>query len=263
MSTGPDISAVITAHTEGPMAGLSFRSLLDAVGVARADGVTVEVLVVLDAPDPATREAFSEAEQLGCRVIEVSYGDQGPVRNEAASRASGRYVAFLDADDLWSENWLAEAYRMCESDPGRVIAHPAVNWFFGGTNYVYFLTDQTDPGFDPAYLRVANYWDTLCLAPVAAYRDIPFLTRDLAEGFAYEDWHWNMETVAAGFVHRVAPDTLHFKRRRVRSQTVEATANKSLTRPSRFLDYAWIADQERGRDRGSPLRRTPATPTLT
>lgn len=245
MSDRPDITAIITAHLEGPLAGLSFRSLLDAVGVARAAGVAVEVLVVLDQPDAVTLEAFSEAEQLGCRVVQVSYGDQGPVRNEAATLARGRYVAFLDADDLWSENWLRDAFRLCESDPGRVVAHPEVNWFFEGTDYIHFLADQTRPGFDPAYLRVANYWDTLCLAPAAAYLDAPFHTRDLAGGFAYEDWHWNMETLAAGFVHRVAPETIHFKRRRAGSQTVEASANRSLTRPSRFLDYAWIAEQER------------------
>ena len=35
-------------------------------------------------------------------------GDLGRVRNALVPRATGRYIAFLDADDLFSENWLAE-----------------------------------------------------------------------------------------------------------------------------------------------------------
>lgn len=238
----PDITAIITAHGEGLMAGVSFHSLRDAVAVARDGGLDVEVLVVLDNPDRATREVFSDAEAHGSRVVEVSYADQGRVRNHAAELAKGRYIAFLDGDDLWSENWLTEAYAVCATDPGRIIAHPEVNWFFEQIGNLFFMVDQTDPEFDPAYLRFSNYWDALCLSPAAAHRDHPFSDRDIAAGFAYEDWHWNLETVAAGFQHRVVPDTLHFKRRRRWSQTLEASQNLSLPRPSAVLDYDWYAD---------------------
>jgi len=255
-----DVSAILTAHAEGPLAARSLRSLLDAVDLARRDGLSVETLVVLDNPDPATLEALDDAERHG-RVLEVSLADQGLVRNRAVAAAVGDHVAFLDGDDLWSENWLVEAHRMCRADPGRVIAHPEVNWFFGQSPWIYFLPDQAC-GFDPALMRVANPWDALCMAPAAAYAEVPFSERAIADGYAFEDWHWSLETFAAGFVHRVAPGTIHFKRRREGSQFTRARDNRSLTRPSKALTYAWVdsrradprpgADHQDGRARSGP-----------
>jgi hypothetical protein len=235
-----DVTAILTAHGEGVLAGLSFRSLLDAVAVARADGIEVDVLVMLDNPTGPTSAVFSEADRHGAVVAEVSYADQGKVRNHAVGLATSGHLAFLDGDDLWSENWLVDAYRACLGDDGdRVIAHPELNWFFGNQQNLYFLPDQTDPAFDPAFLRVANPWDALCLAPRAAYVEHPFADRAVADGYAYEDWHWMLETYRAGYVHRVVPETIHFKRRREGSQFVQARARRVLTRPSEVLDFAW------------------------
>lgn len=234
----PDVAAIITAHAEGVMAGLSFRSLLDAVATARDEGIDVEVLVVLDNPTDATRTVFAEADRHGAALAEVSYADQGMVRNHAVGQVTAGHVAFLDGDDLWSENWLADSYRMCAGEP-KVIGHPELNWFFENQQNLYFLPDQTDPEFDPALLRIANPWDALCFAPRSAYVDLPFAPRAVAEGYAYEDWHWMLETYLAGYVHRIVPETIHFKRRREGSQYVKARARSVLTRPSELLDFAW------------------------
>lgn len=239
-----DVAAIITAHAEGVLAGLSFRSLLDAVEVARDGGLDVEVLVVLDNPTAATCEVFAEADRHSATVAEVSYADQGKVRNSAVELVMADHVAFLDGDDLWSENWLVDAHRVCAADP-HAIAHPELNWFFDGQQNLYFLPDQTDPAFDPALLRIANPWDALCMAPRRAYLEHPFSGRAVDDGYAYEDWHWNLETFLAGFVHRVVPETIHFKRRREGSQYVQARARSVLTRPSDLLDYAWWAERDR------------------
>jgi len=238
-----DVAAIITAHAEGVLAGLSFRSLLDAVAVARAGGLDVEVLVVLDNPTEATRAAFAEADQHGATVAEVSFADQGKVRNHAVGLVSAAHIAFLDGDDLWSENWLVDAHRTCAGDD-RVIGHPELNWFFENQQNLYFLPDQTDPAFDPALLRIANPWDALCLAPRAAYLEHPFSARAVADGYAYEDWHWMLETYLGGYVHRVVPETIHFKRRREGSQYVQARARSVLTRPSELHDFAWWQERD-------------------
>lgn len=238
------ISAVMTAHREGALAGISLRSLLDAAAAAERAGIAVEVLVVLDSASDATREAVGEVVNRGHRMLEVSFKDQGMVRNHAVEHSSGEYVAFLDGDDLWSENWLVESYQFCLAEGPRTIAHPQLDWFFDTNNNLFFHADQADPAFNPHFLRAGNYWDALCMAPRAAYVEHPYSARDISRGFAYEDWHWNLETYAAGYIHRVVPETIHFKRRRPGSQTLIATGNASLTRGSRVLDYRWAPDTD-------------------
>jgi glycosyltransferase involved in cell wall biosynthesis len=240
----PDLTVVITAHREAAMAGVTVRSASVAVQRAVAAGLEVERLLLLDNPDRPTQELLAGAVGLGWQLHEVSFADQGLVRNHATALSSGRYLAFLDGDDLWSENWLTAAYEVCESDPGRVIAHPEVDWFFGSNNNLFFHMDQQDADFDPMFLRVGNYWDALCMAPREAHALHPYSKRAIADGLAYEDWLWNVETMDAGFVHRVVEDTIHFKRRRGSSQTLTASANKSLTRPHPFFTYAWAEEHE-------------------
>lgn len=247
MSDSPDITAILTGHAEGPLIGATFRSMLDAVAEARTAGIEVEMLVVLDKPDAATSEALAAAEEHGCQVEHVDFpaADHAGVRNHAVELARGEYVAFLDGDDLWSANWLVDAHAMCLTDPGRVVAHPEVDWIFDNGSNLWFLLDQTDPAFDPAYLRVFNYWDVLCLAPRRAYLDHPRPARDIAAGYAYEDWHWNLQTLGAGYVHRTVPETIHFKRRRKSSQLTTAISNRSLTPDHELLTYRGMAAWER------------------
>lgn len=242
-----DISAIITAHHEGALAGVSLRSLLCAVERARTDGLVVEVLIVLDNPDEATSSVFADAAAEGWSLSTVSFGDQGLTRNHAVEQARGDYIAFLDGDDLWSENWLVEAYAVCQQVPGRIIAHPEVDWFFEASNNLFFHVDQTEPHFDPHFLRVGNYWDALCLAPRSSYADHPFAMRAVDDGFAYEDWLWNLETLEAGYVHRVAPETIHFKRRRPGSQTMVASGTKCLTRLHPRQTWAWAEAHDSSR----------------
>lgn len=234
-----DISAIIVAHREGALAGVSMHSLVDAVSVARGQGLTAEILVVLDAPDRATRDIFADAGENGWRLEEVNFHDQGQTRNHAAAVSAGTYLAFLDADDLWGEDWLVEAHKLCMTDPGRIIAHPEMNWFFQGNDNLLFNMDQTDPAFDPAFMRFANYWDALSLSPRSAHLDHPYADRAVKDGYAYEDWQWNCDTMQAGFIHRVAPGTIHFKRRRSVSQTLEASHARTLRRRVPLDGYAW------------------------
>lgn len=47
----------------------------------------------------------------------------------------------------------------------------------------------------------------------------PFVGNDLKRGYGHEDWHWNQATIAKGIAHKPVSETIHFKRRRVGSQS--------------------------------------------
>jgi len=233
-----DISIIISAHHEGVLAGISLSSAVRAIEKATQVGISCEIIAVLDKPDDDTQTLFQQ-QSLPCdfQVAEVDFADQGLARNHAVQLARGQLVALLDADDLWSANWLVEAHRFIEKHGKRSICHPEVNWFFGENNNLFFHVDQFDPEFDPRVLRFMNCWDSLCVAAREIFEHVPYDRRDLANGFAYEDWQWNCETLERGYHHRVVPGTIHFKRRRRLSQNVIASGSNALVRRSALFVY--------------------------
>ena len=115
----PDISVIITAHREGVIAGATARSALAALGATRSAGLSDEIILVLDRADAITAQVLCYGLDGQARVLETSEGDPGQARNRGIEAANGRCATFLDADDLWSENWLLEAWKMIENSPGR------------------------------------------------------------------------------------------------------------------------------------------------
>ena len=229
-----DISAILTAHAETVLAGPTMRSAEVAIARAEEAGLTVERLIGMDNATPACRAYFDNPEHAAWRKIAFSFKDQGKARNALAEAATGRWVAFLDGDDLWSENWLVEAaktMRAAEDAGERAIVHPEINWVFDKNANTIVNMASDDPLFEPRFFYFRNFYDALALAPRQAHLEIPYADRDMPTGYAFEDMQWGVETVAAGYKHRVARDTIIFKRRRSESQTTRASQRGVVIRP--------------------------------
>ena len=218
-ATMVDVSVVITAHAEGLLAGPACVSALAAMEYARLErGVVCEVVVVLDRADTLTREVISESLfESPVRYLVTDTGDPGQARNAGVRGASGEFVTFLDADDLWSKNWISEAFE-CSRSRSDAIWHSACNVAFGDVELLWWHVDSESSATDISYLRWGNYWDSMSFGARSIYLQIPFRANDLPLGFGHEDWHWNLLTLSEGFVHKPVPGTIHFKRRRAGSQ---------------------------------------------
>ncbi len=231
MTKSNDIVVAITAHNETLMAGPTLRSAEAAILAAEKAGWTVQRVFAFDNVTDECRAYFCRPEYAHWQVQEYSFKDQGKVRNAVAQNVAGRWLAFLDADDLFSENWLAKAAALCaaaETDRRRVIVHPELNWIFDRINNIVVKPDPASVIFSPYFYYFSNYYDALCFAPTEAYTEVPYSTRNIANGFAYEDWLWNIETMAAGWDHVIAMDTVIFKRRRAESQTMKAGQRRAV-----------------------------------
>lgn len=64
MDNSAAMSAIITAHNEGILAGVSLSSFLECVASARERGLAIEVLAVLDRGEPAHPHVLRAADQL-------------------------------------------------------------------------------------------------------------------------------------------------------------------------------------------------------
>jgi len=229
----PDLTVAITAHNEGIVAGPTISSAEAAIACIEAAGLCVERLIGLDNPTPECSEFFTQEALSDWTLHHFQFADPFLVRNALAAKARGRWIAFVDADDLISENWLQEATRLlsvAEEKGEKIIVHPELNWIFEGSDWVFVKPDQLSDMFNPYFFYTANYYDMMSVYPVEAVRSVPYDNRDIAHGFGYQDWQWNVQVMAAGWRHAVADDTVIFKRRRADSVSVQNSKRNAVIR---------------------------------
>ena len=214
-----DLSVVLTIHDEMPFLRRTFASLGQAASFARAQGLAVELIVVLDKPTSAVRswvENYQIRDYAQHTTIEVNNSSAGLSRNDGIAVASGEYIATADADDLVSYNFFTGMY-------GTALAE--------GPNAI-ICAEHTCSFGDQAYWRV--YSSSNDVSPIAFFGGNPFSSRVLAHRLvfnkvrycatpdqvnAFEDWHFNCQAIAAGYRFEIARSVILFYRQRANSIT--------------------------------------------
>ncbi|WP_051975420.1 glycosyltransferase [Cupriavidus necator] len=233
-----DISCVVTFHAEGLLAHKTLASIARAIRFASDASIKVELLVVADRANQETVSYLERCKWLpaGTRILHTQHGDPGLARNEGIQAACGEYVAILDGDDLYSQDWLLEALRLNRSNPSFVV-HPEYNIYFGAKRWISRHPDQRDAGFRSWQLLTENAWTALSFARREIFLTQPYAPTPASAGFGYEDWHWNCDAIAAGLVHVVAPGTAHFIRlKSYGSRNAEALEQGKVLRHSSLFD---------------------------
>jgi glycosyltransferase involved in cell wall biosynthesis len=214
------ITVAVTAHREGLVAHPSLLSLSRAKSHAEGHGYEVETIVVLDQADAVTAEVVEEWRrgETGIEIVHVDNADPGLSRNDAVARASGEWIAFLDADDLWCETWLTHALQAAQSDQREVVWHPELMVYFGARACLFRHIDMESPEFQPSALLITNHWSSLCVARRELALAVPYQRTDLDNKIGYEDWAWNLAVVERGAIHKIVPGTGHAVRTKTSSR---------------------------------------------
>jgi len=218
-----DITVSLQFHSEGWLAHPTLRALHRVVQHAERSGKQVEVLATLDgARDDVLRRIVKEwsGRFRAFDVHEVELGDPALCRNFVVQRARGRFIAPHDGDNLYGEDWLSRAHDLVRETP-RAIAHPELIWVFQGF-YAVWVQEAVAHRAD---LLATNPWDTVCLAAREVFEQVPY--RAATPAFAYEDWAWNCDTIAAGFEHVFVPGTIVAKRQKPHEESMEGSWLKS------------------------------------
>lgn len=210
-----DVALVVTAHDETVVSGPTMHSADRAVAVARAAGLTVRAVVALDAPTDPTRTYFAQPCFAHWDHQVPADGDPSLVRSSVVRGLDCRYVAFLGAGDLLSENWLTagvaaldEAGRAGE----RAVAHPELDVVFDGARAIQVGIDQRSPLFTPHYLYLRPFHGALRLAPPEAHLEHPGVSRYVPDGPPDRGSPDTIQSLDAGWRHLVVPDTIGFTR---------------------------------------------------
>jgi glycosyltransferase involved in cell wall biosynthesis len=170
MKTLPDISIVIPAYNVAAYIAETLES------VFAQTCTDFEVIVVNDG-SPDTEEFERAIQPYLERICYLKHDNRGAsaARNTGLRAARGELIAFLDADDVWSSQYLAEQLRfMREHDYDLVCADAMI---FGssadaGQSYMDTLMGTAPPEGLVTFLELVNADRSLITSGVVVRRDL-------------------------------------------------------------------------------------------
>jgi len=112
-ASAPAVSVIVPAYNVA-------RYLAEALESVFAQTFKDFEVIVVNDGSPDTEELERVLAPYLTRVVYVKQENRGPsaARNRGLAEARGRYVALLDADDVWLPEYLAEQTRALEAPPG-------------------------------------------------------------------------------------------------------------------------------------------------
>lgn len=110
-----DVAVIIPARDAERHLSAAIESALASIDAA---GVSSQVLVVDDGSVDSTVEIATSFESRGVRLFSQPNLGTAMARNAGIALTNSRYVAHLDADDLWPTDRLAALLAPLEADPG-------------------------------------------------------------------------------------------------------------------------------------------------
>jgi len=193
-NTSPLISIVIPTFNRPQL--LIDRALRSALA---QDYSPLEILVVMDGPDPQTEAVLSTVHDPRLRALTLSH-NAGPsaVRNFGVQEAQGEWIAFLDDDDEWGPEKLTQQLECAlkSSFPLPLVFSSWINRTpAGDTLNPPYLKDPTQtlgdylltrrsPKFPECSLTIS-----MAFAPRRLLTLLPF-AEDLRK---HEDWDWMLK----------------------------------------------------------------------
>lgn len=174
--TDPKVSVVVPAYNAEAFLGQALQSIL---------GQQYRPLEILVVDDGSTTEAGVQlAESFGppVRVIRRQHVGHAAARNAGVAAADGEYLAFLDADDLWSHDKLRTQVEYLES-------HPEVDLVMGRIQNFHSpeLTDQQKSELTSPLEPAEGYKQCAMLVRRSAFNRVGPLDDQLVAG-DFAEW---------------------------------------------------------------------------
>ena len=247
-----DVSVVIPAYN-------SAKCVQDAIASVFAQSCrSLEVIVVDDGSTDGTAESLPRLRNL--RLLRRPRGGPSAARNTGLRAARGRYVAFLDADDVWEPQSLEARLSLATNHPelglvfadacfckGAQVVRPS--YLAGKVVFRRVGTSQPRPG---SYIFSRSIADELMIEPFIA-TDTVLMHRDCLEEVGLFDesmwigedtdmWYRVARRFPVGYIDQVAA--------RCRARPESLTADPEIV--ARGLVAFAAKSLEYYRDGGSP-----------
>lgn len=242
-----DLTIGITAHSEGITLHKTLLSVERASKLLIEAAVNFEIILQLDNPTAETTSYANRIKDLvGLPIIirSSSFGDPGLARNEIVKSATGKYVTFIDGDDLMSENWLIRGYQLLkDNEPtegvNKHVAHTELTVEFGEADTVVVKQGEIDKTTDSLLSVYANRWNVVMMIERSFLAENPYPSSP--KGYGFEDWYINCQTIYNDFHNLLAPKTVLFVRRKLTDSVwLEQKNSCNVLRKNPLLSFKYI-----------------------
>ncbi|KAA0971633.1 glycosyltransferase family 2 protein [Aureimonas fodinaquatilis] len=215
--SAPDISVVVFAGTSQPELHASLLAAERAIAALREKNGSAELLVVLNNASPAVLELAQEKGRSGVGLLYAGERDLGAARQLAVAAVNGRYVSMQEAGDMFSANWLTEAWLVARKEGQKTsVWRPEV---IVGCGQDFFLDEglyarlQTPAicNETSARLLLEDLYAPAFLARRELLLKTPFPIADTRRGWGDVDAWWTANAVGNGHPQSIVNETFLYR----------------------------------------------------
>jgi hypothetical protein len=178
---------------------------------------SAEILLVARSPDAAIAHRANSAAGGALRTVSLNDDDPVALWRAGTKQASGRFMAFVEAGDMWSSNWLVDSLRAARRERRRLSVWRPEMVLGAGRNY--FTMNDLHASLQPPMADVAEGAALMLIDPYAptflAHRDVLDTVElprpDPARGWGHSRAWWTANALAAGFAQRIVEGTALYR----------------------------------------------------
>ncbi len=209
------------------------KYLAEAIASVLSQTVKPAGIIVIE--DGSTDKSAEVARQFEpfVRIISQENKGAGAARNTGIINASGEYLAFLDADDLWAENKVEIQLSYLQNYPGTDMVFGYVEQFISPE-----LTDEHKSNLIPELEKMQGFLAGAMLIKKTTFLKVGFFNEKLELG-EFIDWFSRAKDL--GLTNEVLPEIL--LRRRIHD------ANMGIYKKHFKKDYTSILREAIARKR--------------
>ena len=147
----PLISVIIPAYNAENTIKETIESALQQTWKA------LEIIVINDGSTDSTLDIVNSINSPQLKVLSYANGGVSASRNRGIALAKGEYIAFLDADDLWTPDKLEAQFQALQDHPEAVVAYSWTDYIDEQSQFLYPGSHITVNGDVYAQLLLRNF----------------------------------------------------------------------------------------------------------